>query len=81
MTPIISVYPEVTFFVLLVILKTALFLMNFNLIMLVVCSFMSKILTTAIPDSISKKELLSQPSFKFFRQFLLMLLGKMGLIC
>ena len=41
--------------VLLVIFKTALFLRIFSLIMLLVCSFMFIIFTTAIPDSSSMK--------------------------
>ena len=54
--PIISVHPKVTISsVLLVIFKTALFPMNFNFIMFVVCSFMSKIFTMAIPYNSSMK--------------------------
>ena len=45
----------VTYIVLFVIFKTALFWMNFNFIMFVVCSFMFKNFTMAIPDSSSVK--------------------------
>ena len=56
MIPIISVLPKVTVScVLFVIFKTALFQMNFNFIMFVVGSFMSKIFTMAIPDNSSMK--------------------------
>ena len=51
---------------LLVIFNAALFLMKFSLIMLVACSFISKIFTMAIPHTSSTKELLSQPSFAFW---------------
>ena len=56
MIPIISVLPKVTVsHVLFVTFKAALFLMNFNFIMFVVCSLMSKIFTMAIPDNSSTK--------------------------
>ena len=56
MIPIISVLPKVTVsHVLFVTFKAALFLMNFNFIMFVVCSLMSKIFTMPIPDNSSTK--------------------------
>ena len=80
-TPIISVCPKFTVLcVLLVIFKTALFLMNFSLIMLMACSFMSKIFTMAIPDMSSMKGASITTSFCVFGAISTAVTGKMGLI-
>ena len=67
------------FHVLLVIFKTTLFLMNFNLIVLVACSFMSKFFTMAIPDSSSMKGASITAIFCAFRAISTVVTGKKGI--
>ena len=78
--PIISVLPKVTVSCLLfVIFKTALFQMNFNFIMFVVCSFTSKIFTMAIPDDSSMKGASIMTIFCDFGMISTVITGKNGI--
>ena len=55
--------------------------MNFNFIMFVVCSFMSKIFTMAISDNSPMKGASTTTVFCNFGAISTVVTGKMGLIC
>ena len=78
--PIISVQLKVMVsYVLFVIFSIALFLMNFNFIMFVVGSFMSKIFTMAICDSLSMKGASTTTIFCNFGAISTVVAGKNGI--